>query len=230
MPRILIVEDDPSLAQIVRNNLEIDGFEVEWAGEANEALRIERLFAPDLILLDVMLPGIGGFELGSVLRRRGRTPIIILSARGEKADKLQGLRLGADDYVTKPFDMEELVARIQTVLRRVKPALGIERIRMGTVTVDFRRSVASNAGNKLRLTHREFEILRVLAERHSRMVYRDELFKEAWGFVDVTTTRSVDRAVSRLRQKIEPDPRNPRFLRTAHGDGYILTPDEVITT
>ena len=224
--RILIVEDDTSLAQILRNNLQIDGFEVDWAATPDEALRIERSFAPDLILLDVMLPGMSGFELGSVLRRGGRTPIIILSARGEKVDKLQGLRLGADDYVTKPFDMEELVARIQTVLRRVKPALGT--IRLGAVTIDFRGRVATKGGgSKLRLTHREFEILRVLAERPSRMVYRDELFKEAWGMVDVTTTRSVDRAVSRLRQKIEPDPRNPRFLRTVHGDGYILTPDEM---
>jgi DNA-binding response OmpR family regulator len=149
----------------------------------------------------------------------------MLSARGEKADKLQGLRSGADDYVTKPFDMEELVARIQTVLRRVKPALRM--VRLGTVTIDFRARVATHGGTTLRLTHREFEILRVLAERHSRMVYRDELFKEAWGMVDASTTRSVDRAVSRLRQKIEPDPRNPRFLQTVHGDGYILTPDDV---
>jgi DNA-binding response OmpR family regulator len=224
--RILIVEDDTSLAQILRDNLEVDGFEVQWAAEPEEALRIERSFVPDLILLDVMLPGISGFELGRVLRRGRRTPIIILSARDEKADKLQGLRLGADDYVTKPFDMEELVARIQTVLRRVRPALGT--IRMGTVTVDFQGRVATNAGADLRLTQREFEILRVLAERHSRMVYRDELFREIWGLVHVTPTRSVDRAVSRLRQKIEADPRNPRFLKTVHGDGYILTPDAVV--
>jgi DNA-binding response OmpR family regulator len=117
--------------------------------------------------------------------------------------------------------MEELVARIHTVLRRVKPSVGT--IQLGEVTIDFRRGLASGTSGDLRLTHREFEILRVLAERHSRVVFRDELFKEIWGFVDSTTTRSVDRAVSRLRQKIEADPRNPRFLRTVHGDGYILT-------
>ncbi len=220
-PKILIVEDDSSLAQILRDNLLVDGFEVEWAAHAEGALTLYRSFVPDLVILDVMLPDLSGFELGRVLRHGGKTPIIILSARGEKADKLQGLRLGADDYVTKPFDMEELVARIHTVLRRVKPAVGT--IQLGSVTIDFRRGLATGARGDLRLTHREFEILRVLAERHSRVVFRDELFKEIWGFVDATTTRSVDRAVSRLRQKIETDPRNPRFLRTVHGDGYILS-------
>ena len=219
--RILIVEDDLSLAQILRDNLIVDGFDVEWAMHPDIALSLYRSFAPDLVLLDVMLPDLSGFELGRVLRHGGKTPIIILSARGEKADKLEGLRLGADDYVTKPFDMEELVARIHTVLRRVKPSVGT--IQLGGVTIDFRRGQATGASGDLRLTHREFEILRVLAERHSRVVFRDELFKEIWGFVDSTTTRSVDRAVSRLRQKIESDPRNPRFLRTVHGDGYILT-------
>ena len=220
-PKILIVEDDSSLAQILRDNLIVDGFNVECAAHADSALKLYRTFVPDLVLLDVMLPDLSGFELGRVLRHGGKTPIIILSARGEKADKLQGLRLGADDYITKPFDMEELVARIHTVLRRVKPTVGT--IQLGGVTIDFRRGQAQDARGDLRLTHREFEILRVLAERHSRVVFRDELFKEIWGFVDSTTTRSVDRAVSRLRHKIEPDPRNPRFLRTVHGDGYILT-------
>ena len=220
-PRILIVEDDLSLAQILRDNLLVDGFDVEWASHADKALALYRSFVPDLVLLDVMLPDLNGFELGRVLRHGGKTPIIILSARGEKGDKLEGLRLGADDYITKPFDMEELVARIHTVLRRVKPS--IDTIRLGGVTIDFRRGLATDARGDLHLTHREFEILRVLAERHSRVVFRDELFKEIWGFVDATTTRSVDRAVSRLRQKIEADPRNPRFLRTVHGDGYILS-------
>ena len=220
-PKILIVEDDLSLAEILRDNLLVDGFDVEWAAHPDRALILYRSFVPDLVILDVMLPGLSGFDLGRVLRHGGKTPIIILSARGEKDDKLQGLRLGADDYITKPFDMEELVARIHSVLRRVKPS--IETIRLGGVTIDFRRGLATDARGDLHLTHREFEILRVLAERHSRVVFREELFKEIWGFVDATTTRSVDRAVSRLRQKIEADPRNPRFLRTVHGDGYILS-------
>ena len=223
--RILIVEDDPSLAQIVRDNLLLDGFDVECASHAERALGLYRTFVPDLVLLDIMLPDLSGFDLARALRHGGKTPIIILSARGEKADKLTGLRLGADDYVTKPFDMEELVARINTVLRRLKPA--ISTIRLAEVTIDFRSGTARGPHGDLHLTHREFEILRVLAERQSRVVFRDELFREVWGFLDTSTTRSVDRAVSRLRQKIEPDPRAPRFLRTVHGDGYILTAEAV---
>jgi two-component system, OmpR family, response regulator ResD len=225
-PRILIVEDDSSLAQIVRDNLLMDGFEVEWAPQANHALKLYSSFVPDLVLLDVMLPDLSGFELARVLRHGGKTPIIILSARGEKADKLTGLRLGADDYITKPFDIEELVARINTVLRRLKPA--ISAIRLADITIDFRSRTATGPRGDLHLTHREFEILRVLAERGSRVVFRDELFREVWGFLDTSTTRSVDRAVSRLRQKIEADPRAPRFLRTVHGDGYVLTPEAVV--
>jgi DNA-binding response OmpR family regulator len=223
--KILIVEDDSSLAEILRDNLLEDGFDVQWAPHAEKALNVYRSFVPDLILLDIMLPDLDGFELGRVLRHGRKTPIIILSARGEKADKLLGLRLGADDYVTKPFDIDELVARIQAVLRRAKPDIDV--IRLGPVTIDFRNGMASGRQGDLRLTHREFEILRVLAERRSRVVFRDELFREIWGFVDSTTTRSVDRAVSRLRQKIEADPRNPRFLRTVHGDGYILSAEDV---
>jgi len=213
-PRILIVEDDSSLAQILRDNLLVDGFDVEWASHADAALGLYRSFVPDLVLLDVMLPDLSGFELARVLRHGGKTPIIILSARGE------------NDYVTKPFDMEELVARINTVLRRVKPT--IAAITLAGITIDFRSSTATGPRGDLHLTHREFEILRVLAERRSQVVFRDELFREVWGFLDTSTTRSVDRAVSRLRQKIEADPRTPRFLRTVHGDGYILTPEAVI--
>jgi two-component system response regulator MtrA len=220
-PRILIVEDDVSLAQILRDNLIVDGFDVEWASRPDRAVSLYRSFVPDLVLLDVMLPDLSGFELARILRHGGKTPIIILSARGEKTDKLTGLRLGADDYVTKPFDMEELVARINTVLRRAKAT--IAAIRLADVTVDFRSGTATGPRGDLHLTHREFEILRVLAERRSCVVFRDELFREVWGFLDRSTTRSVDRAVSRLRQKIETDPHNPRFLRTVHGDGYILT-------
>ena len=225
-PRILVVEDDSSLAQILRDNLLLDGFDVEWAPQADRALSLYRSFVPDLVLLDVMLPDLSGFELARVLRHGGKTPIIILSARGEKTDKLTGLRLGADDYITKPFDMEELVARINTVLRRLKPA--ISAIRLADVTIDFRTGTAMGPQGDLHLTHREFEILRVLAERGSRVVFRDELFREVWGFLDTSTTRSVDRAVSRLRRKIEADPRAPRFLRTVHGDGYILTSEVVL--
>src|SRR5687768_14963711 len=159
-PRILIVEDDSSLAQILRDNLLLDGFDVEWASQADRALSLYRSFVPDLVLLDVMLPDLSGFELARVLRHGGKTPIIILSARGEKADKLTGLRLGADDYITKPFDMEDLVARINTVLRGLQPVMSA--IRLAEVTNDVLPDKAEGPRGFLDLTDREFVILRVL--------------------------------------------------------------------
>ena len=219
--RILIVEDDAALAQLLRDNLIIDGFAVEWAASSEEALSRSRSFNPDLILLDLMLPGLTGFDVGRTLSKGGDIPVIILSALGQKADKLRGLSMGADDYVTKPFDMEELVARIHTVLRRKSPP--VESITLGPVTVDFKTRRARDANGDLHLTHREFEILRFLAERRDRIVYRDELLREIWGFLGTSATRSVDQAVARLRKKIEPNAHTPRFLRTVHGDGYLLT-------
>jgi DNA-binding response OmpR family regulator len=219
--RILIVEDDAALAQLLRDNLIIDGFAADWAASSEEALNRSRSFNPDLILLDVMLPGLSGFDVGKMLSKGGDIPIIILSALGQKADKLRGLSMGADDYVTKPFDMEELVARIHTVLRRKSPP--VEAITLGPVTVDFKTRRARDLSGDLHLTHREFEILRFLAERRDRIVYRDELLREIWGFLGTSATRSVDQAVARLRKKIEPNAHSPRFLRTVHGDGYLLT-------
>ena len=219
--RILIVEDDAALAQLVRDNLIIDGFAVEWAASSDEALSRSRAFSPDLILLDLVPPGPSGLDIGKALSKGGDIPLIILSALGQKADKIRGLKMGADDYVTKPFDMEELVARIHAVLRRKSPP--VESIALGPVTVDFRTRRARDAQGDVHLTHREFEILRFLAERRDRIVYRDELLREIWGFLGTSATRSVDQAVARLRKKIEPNARTPRFLRTVHGDGYSLT-------
>jgi len=172
-------------------------------------------------VLDLRLPGRDGLELCAVLRERGRAPIIIVSARSQKMDKLAGLNVGADDYVTKPFDLDELLARIHAVLRRARPE--IEQLRLGDVIVDFRVFHAGRNGRTLHLTHREFEVLRYLAERSDRVVHRSELLKEIWGYIDSPATRSVDHAIARLRKKIEADPHHPRFIRTVHGDGYSLT-------
>jgi two-component system, OmpR family, response regulator VicR len=218
--RILVVEDDAVLARVLRDNLTIDGFEVESAANADEAIERSNASSIDLILLDLMLPGLSGFDLGKTLGKGGEIPIIILSARGQKADKLRGLTMGADDYVTKPFDMEELVARIHNVLRRKSPS--VESIHLGSLSVDFRARRARDAGRDVHLTHREFEILRFLAERRDRIVHRDELLREIWGFLGTAATRSVDQAIARLRKKIEPDAHTPRFLLTVHGDGYLL--------
>ena len=220
--RVLIVEDDEALARVIADNLRFAGYEVNSTGDGNEALTRLRTFQPDIVLLDLMLPNRNGFELCSVLRQGGRTPVVILSARAQKADKLRGLKLGADDYLTKPFDLDELLARIQAVLRRSRRA--VDRLVLGALTVDFSALRATMGKREVHLTHREFEVLRYLAERQDRVVYRDELLREIWGFLDVPlATRSVDHAVARLRKKIEPDPHRPRFIRTVHGDGYVLS-------
>jgi len=222
--RILIVEDDEGIARVLADNLKIDGFNVRWARSAHEALIESQSFRPDLVLLDLMLAGQPkGFDICRVLRQGGRCGVIIVSARSQREDKLQGLAAGADDYVTKPFDMEELAARINAVLRRT--VLVVSRIRLGDIEVDFEAHTARRRSKPLHLTHREFEILRYLAERRDRVVHRDELLREVWEIVDGSTTRAVDFAVARLRRKIEPNPPEPRFLRTVHGDGYSLTVD-----
>jgi two-component system, OmpR family, response regulator VicR len=222
--RILIVEDEEGIARVLADNLRIDGFAVRWARTAHEALVESQSFRPDLVLLDIMLAGQpDGFEICRVLRQGGRCGVIILSARGQREDKLRGLGAGADDYVTKPFDMEELAARINAVLRRT--VLVVSRIRLGDIEVDFEAHAARRGSTPLHLTHREFEILRYLAERRDRVVHRDESLREVWEIVEGSTTRAVDFAVARLRQKIEPNPPEPKFLRTVHGDGYSLTVD-----
>jgi two-component system alkaline phosphatase synthesis response regulator PhoP len=219
--RILVVEDDTSLAWVLRENLVFEGFEVELVADGHKAVNAARDFLPDLVVLDVMLPGRDGFELCGLLRQGGATPIIMLTARGQKADKLKGLRLGADDYVTKPFDVEELMARVHAVLRRARPPVG--HVALGGVTVDFAQMTVTEGRDELHLTHREFELLKYLVERQGRIVYRHELLREIWGYPDAPTTRSVDNAIARLRKKIEPDPARPRFIHTVRGDGYLIT-------
>jgi len=223
--RIMIVEDDPALAEVVRDNLVMDGFDVTVARSGDEAISLSRTAAPDLILLDLMLPGPDGFKLCGLLRANGQVPIIIVSARGQKADKLRGLHVGADDYVTKPFDMEELVARITAVLRRTKQDIG--SVRLGRTVIDFENQRAYNPDGEIHLTQRDFDVLRYLAARNGRVVRREEILREVWGFIDPPTTRSVDNAVAKLRKKLEDDPHAPRFIHTAFGDGYRITFDLV---
>jgi two-component system response regulator VicR len=220
--RILIVEDDPVLAKVLRDNLQFEGFDVTVLPDGSAAVSAVKTSGPDLIVLDVMLPDIDGFELCGVLRQTGRIPIIMLTARGQKSDKLRGLNLGADDYITKPFDLEEFLARVRAVLRRARPQ--VERLVLGRVTIDFRGQHATKGTRTLHLTHREYALLQFLAERESRFVSRHELLREVWGYPEAPVTRSVDHAIARLRKKIEVDVRHPRFIHTVHGDGYLLTP------
>jgi DNA-binding response OmpR family regulator len=223
--RVLLVEDDSLLAKVLSDNLTFDGFEVERAADARSALKLLTSFGPDLVVLDVMLPDQSGFEMFESLHQGGRTPIIFLTARGATVDKIHGFRLGADDYVAKPFDLQELLARIHAVLRRTRT--NTSRIRLGSVQIDFQNQVAQHGGDFLHLTHREFELLRYLAVRAGRVVYRDELLRAIWGYPDNSVyTRAVDHAIARLRKKIESEPDHPRFIRTVHGDGYSLNLSE----
>jgi DNA-binding response OmpR family regulator len=219
--RILIVEDNAGLASVLSDNLILEGFDVRTVDDGNLAITRSREFAPDLIILDVMLPGKDGFELCGLLRHGRRTPVIMLTARSQKDDRIRGLRLGADDYVTKPFDLEELLARIHAVLRRTRP--NVERMVLGQIVIDFRSLKAWDDKQEIDLTHREFELIRYLAERQGVVVDRDELLREVWGYASAPNTRSVDQAVVRLRKKIEPDPQHPVFIHTVHGNGYCLT-------
>jgi DNA-binding response OmpR family regulator len=221
--RILVVEDDAGIAKVLCDNLVIDGFVTEWASHGDEALAKCRSFLPDLVLLDVNLPGRSGWDLCRAMRQGGQRPVIIVSVQNRRTDKIRGFDLGADDYVTKPFDMEELIARIGAVLRR--SARRVERVRLGDVTIDFQRLRAAGPRGELHLTHREFEILRLLAAHADQTVHRDRLLTEVWGVLDPSTTRSVDFAIVRLRKKLEEDPSNPRFIRTVRGDGYCLVTD-----
>jgi DNA-binding response OmpR family regulator len=221
--RILIVEDDQALSRILRDNFVSVGFDVHCVADANVAVAWSNEFAPDLILLDVMLPGKNGFELCGVLRARRQTPVVVLTARSDRRDKLRALSLGADDYITKPFDLQELVARVRAVLRRAHRR--VERLTLGRVVVDLQTLRAWDGSELLEFSHREFALLQYLAERPHRVVSRAELLRDIWGYVDTPNTRSVDHAIARLRRKIEPDVHHPRFIHTVHGDGYCLTPE-----
>jgi len=220
--RVLIIEDDKAIARLLRDNLEYEGFVVETCDNGRDALPSVKRFTPDLLLLDLMLPhGADGFDICKALNESPtRVPVIILSARAQKEDRIKGLTLGADDYVTKPFALDELLARVHAVLRRTKPP--IETLRLGTSVIDFKRLTATRAGKKLELTDREFEILHCLAERVGHVVTRDELLHLVWGYSDAPLTRTVDNFIFRLRHKLEPDPRHPIYIRKAYGDGYRL--------
>jgi len=221
--KILVVEDDTSLARVLRDNLQFEGYEVDCVFDGALAQPRAKEFGPDLVILDIMLPGVNGFELCAALSARRRIPILILTARGHKADKLRGLHLGADDYLTKPFDLEELLARVKAVLRRTRPTT--DTLTLGAVKVDFVQESAQRGETAFHLTHREYELLKYLSERHGVAVHRDELLREIWGYQGAPFTRAVDNAIGRLRKKIEDDAHHPRFIHTVHGDGYMLTPE-----
>jgi len=221
--RILLVDDEVSIQRAVGPLLQSRGYEVEIAGTGRDALRIATERRPELIVLDLGLPDIEGTEVCRLIRSESTVPIIVLSARGAEADKVSALDLGADDYVTKPFDLEELIARIHAVLRRASPEL--EGLALGDVLIDFTSRSATRDGSSLHLTDLEFDLLWYLAERCGRIVSRGELLRAVWRYSDTPVTRSVDNIVARLRRKIEPGDGEPRYIHTVRGQGYLLTPD-----
>jgi len=222
--RILVVEDDVLLARALFDNLSYEGFDVSLANDGQTALTKFELNKPDLVLLDIMLPGGSGFDICRQLAQHSlRTAIIIITARSHKDDKLLGFKLGADDYVTKPFTLEELFARINAVLRRVHPTSG--GLVLGEFSFDFQRYLAIRGNKPASFTQREMEVLHYMSERPGVVVTRDELLRKLWGYQNPPFTRCVDHLIARLRTKVEMDPRHPRYIHTAHGDGYRLTPD-----
>ena len=220
MSRILIVEDEPDIALALEDDLKTEGYDVEVAPDGPTGSRRARETNWDLLLLDVMLPGKDGFEVCRELRRAGvTTPIIFLTARAQEAEKVLGLEMGGDDYVTKPFSPRELRARIKTVLRRVSPG-ATDRYAFGDVEVDFTRGEMRRAGNAVDVTPLELKLLSTFITRRGRVLSRDQLLDAAWGSGTHVTDRVVDNQVTNLRKKIEPDLDNPRYLVSIRGVGY----------
>ena len=230
MKRVLIVEDDESLVLGLTTALGTEGYEVTVAKTGDEGLRIALEEKPDLILLDLMLPGMSGFEVCKRIRdHRIRSKLIMLTARGEEDDRVLGLELGADDYVTKPFSLRELLARLRAHLRGdeeadVPAASGASEFRFGDVTVDFLRHELYRGTKKLRVTHREFALLEYMIQNPGQLLTRSRLLEEAWDHDIRQTTRTVDNHILRLRRHVEPDPENPRYIQTVRGAGYLFDP------
>lgn len=224
--KILIIEDEKSISDIVKFNLTKERFDVEVASDGlvglNKALEIN----PDLILLDVMLPSMDGFQVCKKIRETKTTPIIMLTAKEEEVDKVLGLELGADDYITKPFGMRELIARIKANIRRTELGEGVsdeaEIQTYGDLEIDASRYEARKKGITLELTLREFELLKYLAERENKVFSREQLLEEVWGYEYYGDIRTVDVTVRRLREKLEDDSSEPQYIMTKRGIGYYF--------
>jgi DNA-binding response OmpR family regulator len=223
---ILIVDDDEKLNRLLKRFLKDYGFEVYSAVDAAEGLKKVRTVLPDLIILDVMLPGMNGFEICKRIRASSAVPIIMLTARGDVTDKVVGLELGADDYLPKPFEPRELVARIQAVLRRAQNTGADRRRRFGALTIDYHRRLAFLNDAEVSLTTSEFAALELLARHAGRVLDRDEIMQALRGIDSEHFNRVVDITMSRLRQKLGDDPRHPQFIKTIWGSGYMFVARE----
>jgi DNA-binding response OmpR family regulator len=221
MPKILIVEDNVDLANGLELNLKKEGYKVFKAATGEDALRIAIHDCPDLIILDIMLPGISGLDVCRELRNKSiETPIIMLTAKSDELDRVVGLELGADDYMTKPFGVRELLARIRVCLRRQPAQTEMPRYRFGHVEIDFEKYRATVRNKQQELTQKEFELIRYLIRNRDTVLSRDRLLDEVWGYDAYPTTRTVDTHILKLRKKLEEDPANPKFILSVYGGGY----------
>jgi two-component system alkaline phosphatase synthesis response regulator PhoP len=222
--RILVVEDQPDMADLLARNLTIEGFEVRTLGDGREVGPLARSWKPDLVILDLMLPGMDGFEVLRGLRaEHRRMPVIILSARGEETDKIRGFRLDADQYVTKPFGLVELLERVHALLRRAAgpgAAEGTETIRFGAIAIDPAAHSVTRQGEAVALSPKAFALLLALVRRNGAVATRAQLLREVWGYQALVLSRTVDSHVAELRRKLEDDPANPRHIVTVYKTGY----------
>lgn len=225
-PRVLVVEDEPQMQVILRDNLEYEGYEVVDAETGERGIDLAFRMLPDLLLLDIMLPGMNGYQVCQKIRNAGLSmPIIMITARNAEADRVAGLEIGADDFVGKPFSVREVVARVRAQLRRVHSAdCESEQVKFGDITLDLRRQQVHRRSRRLEMSGREFELLRYFVVHRGELVSRDQLLSDVWGYNNMPLTRTVDNFVAKLRRKIEPDPQNPRYIVTMYGGGYRFLP------
>jgi len=221
---ILAIDDSKKILDIIKYFLENEGYNVKAVGDPFEGIQVAQQGGIDLILLDIMMPGMDGYTVFDNLKKDTRTremPVVMLTARSQETEKVLGLELGADDYVTKPFSITELLARVRAVLRRAggRPS-GLETCRIGDIEIDFRTHQAHRAGQRIDFTAREFDLLRYLVAHTGQVVTREQILNQVWGYEESPTTRTIDNFVAKLRQKIERAPHEPEHILTVHGAGY----------
>lgn len=223
--KILVVEDEPNMSRGLKDNLEFEGYDVDVAENGVAGLGLIRTTPYALVVMDVMMPEMSGLEVCKKVREAGiAVPIILLTAKSEEIDKVVGLELGADDYITKPFSLRELLARIKAVLRRnnESPQKNAEQCHIGKLTLNFNAYTAGDADGLVKMSHKEYAILKYLHQRKNEIVSRNDLLENVWGYEESPTTRTVDNFIVKLRHKIEQDPNDPKIILTVHGTGYKM--------
>jgi DNA-binding response OmpR family regulator len=223
--KILIVEDEPSMSQGLKDNLEFEGYEIDLADNGAAGLKLILSNAYDLVVMDVMMPEMSGLDVCKKIREIGiAVPVILLTAKSEEIDKVLGLEFGADDYITKPFSLRELLARIKAVLRRNTPVIGKEKdtCKIGKMTFNFASYQAEDSNGPVKMSHKEYAILKYLFQHKNEIISRNDLLENVWGYEETPTTRTVDNFIVKLRHKIEDDANAPKIIVTVHGTGYTL--------